>query len=555
MDFSTIAILFATASLFGILARSFKQPILIGYLFAGFTLALGGVLKDSEVINFLGKVGVTFLLFLVGLEVNIKEIPKVGKVVFYTGMGQIFFTFILTLIAGLGLGFPLIVSSYIAIATTFSSTIIIVKLLSEKKALKSLYGKISVGFLLVQDLVAIIILVFLSSLSGNVGVVDYLFLIIKASLIFGAIWFLSKKRLPNFFEKYIASSQELLFISSISWALGIAALVSYLGFTFEVGGFLAGISLSSLPEHLEIASKTRSLRDFFLTIFFLWLGSKMLIPGTYEVLFPAIVYSILVLVANPIVLMTVMGFLRFKKRTSFLASVTTAQISEFSLIIVSIGQSLGHLESKHVALTVYIASITMTVSTYLILGADRIYMKIKDKLGIFERKNPYEIAISDEKSLENHTIVVGCLRTGPRVTKFLKRYKYPYVIVDFDPEVYKRLVSQNEPVVFGDIADPEILDFLSLEKARLVVSTIDSLEDNLVLLEYIRRLSHKPKTIFTSSTVSTALKLYENKASFVVVTDILAGDYIRQLVNKYGSGDRLSKIGKKHFKRLSFKQV
>jgi len=554
MDFSQIAILLSTAAIFGILVKRLRQPILIGYLFAGFLLAVTGLLKDNTLVEGLGKVGVALLLFLVGLEMNVRELPTVGKAAFYTGIGQIVFTFGVGMLLGILLGFNLVTSSYLAIAVSFSSTIIIVKLLSEKNALGSLYGKISVGFLLVQDFVAIVILIFLSGFGrGGIEFADLSSLAIKALLLLATLWILSKKILPNLFEKYVANSSELLFIVSIAWALGLSALVTKIGFTLEIGGFLAGLALSNLPEHLEIASRTRPLRDFFLTIFFLGLGSNLVVGNLSEILLPAIIYSLLVLVGNPIIVMIVMGFLRFKRRTSFLASVTVAQISEFSLIVVAMGYSLGHISQSHVALTVTIAAITMTMSTYLILGADKLYLKIKDKLKVFERKNTQEISLLKDEALEDHIVLVGCYRTGYRLLSLFKKKNISFVIVDFNPEVYKKLTAENYPVIFGDIADPEILEAVSLDQAKLIISTIDGLTDNLVLLEYIRKLAKKPLSIFTASTRTNALKFYESGANYVIVPDVVAGDHIRHIIKTYGfSGDKLAKVGKNHFNRLIF---
>lgn len=554
MDFSQIAILLSTAAIFGILVKRLRQPILIGYLFAGFLLAVTGLLKDNTLVEGLGKVGVALLLFLVGLEMNVRELPTVGKAAFYTGIGQIVFTFGVGMLLGILLGFNLVTSSYLAIAVSFSSTIIIVKLLSEKNALGSLYGKISVGFLLVQDFVAIVILIFLSGFGrGGIEFADLSSLAIKALLLLATLWILSKKILPNLFEKYVANSSELLFIVSIAWALGLSALVTKIGFTLEIGGFLAGLALSNLPEHLEIASRTRPLRDFFLTIFFLGLGSNLVVGNLSEILLPAIIYSLLVLVGNPIIVMIVMGFLRFKRRTSFLASVTVAQISEFSLIVVAMGYSLGHISQSHVALTVTIAAITMTMSTYLILGADKLYLKIKDKLKVFERKNTQEISLLKDEVLEDHIVLIGCYRTGYRLLSLFKKKNISFVIVDFNPEVYKKLTAENYPVIFGDIADPEILEAVSLDQAKLIISTIDGLTDNLVLLEYIRKLAKKPLSIFTASTRTNALKFYESGANYVIVPDVVAGDHIRHIIKTYGfSGDKLAKVGKNHFNRLIF---
>ena len=268
MDFSQIVILLIAAAAFGIIAKFLKQPLIIGFLFAGFFLGLSGVISENQTLQSMGQVGITLLLFLLGLEMNLRELPTIGKVAIATGLGQIFFTTLVGLLISLLLGFPLLPAIYISVALTFSSTIIIVKLLSEKKDLNSLYGKIAVGFLLVQDFVAILILMFLAGVGkSDPTFFNYVFVLGKGVSLFILVWILSKKVLPLIFEKLVGGSSELTFIVSIAWALGFAAFVAGpIGFTREIGGLLAGISLSNLSEHLQVASKTRPLRDFFLTI-------------------------------------------------------------------------------------------------------------------------------------------------------------------------------------------------------------------------------------------------------------------------------------------------
>lgn len=555
MDFSQISLLLVVAAILGILVKRFKQPVLIGYLFAGFLLAAVGVFKDRELVDGLGKVGVALLLFLVGLEMNVRELPTIGKVALFTGIGQILFTFGIGFVVALLIGFSSVTAAYLAIAVSFSSTIIIVKLLSEKNTLNSLYGKISVGFLLVQDFVAILILVILAGFSsGGMGWFEFGLVFFKAALLLIVIWFLSKKILPRVFEKYVATSPELLFIASIAWALGVSSFVAGpLGFTLEMGGFLAGLSLSNLPEHLEIGSRTKPLRDFFLTLFFLSLGANLVIDNVVSVIFPAIVLSILVLVGNPLIVMSILGFLRFKRRTTFLASVAVAQISEFSLIVVAMGVSLGHLQKSSLALTVMVAAITMTLSTYLILGAEKIFPKIKKYLAIFERDNPRDLVYLKEEEFDNHIVLVGHLRTGVRLLPYFRKKKTPYLVVDFNPQVQKKLTANKHPVIFGDITDPDILKAAQIENAKLVISTIDTISDNLVILEHIKRLAKKPVSIFTSTTRDNAIKMYEAGADYVIVPEIVAGDHIRNLLRIYGvKSERLKKVGQNHFKRLIF---
>ena len=553
MGFTEIAVLFVAATIFGVIAKGLKQPLLVGYLLAGVILSYFGVLSDVGVYTSLGQIGVALLLFLVGLEMNIRELPEIGKVALFTGIGQILFTTSIGFLIALGLGFGVAPALYIGVGLAFSSTIIIVKLLSEKNALASLYGKISIGFLLVQDFVAVLILVFLGSLVGRSLVpFDYLIIAAKALALFATVWFLSKRILPRLFEKYLLSSQELTLVVTVAWALGVAAFVAGpLGFSFEIGGFLAGLALSNLPEHLQVASRTRPLRDFFLTIFFLLLGFDLVSGGLSFSLLHAAIFSIFVLVGNPIIVLAILGLLGYKRRTSFLAGLTVAQISEFSLIIVAMGLSLGHLEREVVSTIVVVAVVTMTLSTYMIMYAEKIYKRIGKFLKVFERAITVEQALASENEFSGHTVVVGYGKSGKTIAKYLIRKGHDVLVVDFNPKIFGLLTAQKIPVLFGDISDTDILSASNVAKAALVVSTANGLAENLSLLEYLRTKRSKAMVVMIAQTKSEAIKLYEFGASYVVLPSAVAGEHIRHVLKVYGvGGTRIEKIGKGHFNRL-----
>lgn len=557
MEFSQIAVLLVTAAVFGILAKALKQPSLIGYLLAGILAAAFGFVPETRTLESLGRVGVTFLLFFLGLEMNIGELGSVGKVATLTGIGQIVFTFIIGFFLSLLLGFGILPSVYIAIALAFSSTIIMVKLLSQKKDLSSLYGRISIGFLLIQNLVAVLILMFFAGFnSGDSSIGDYGLIVVKASVLFVSIWVLSKKVLPYLFERFKLMQVELLFIVCIAWALGFASFVAGpMGLSLEIGGLLAGIALSNLGKHLRIATRTRPLRDFFLAIFFLFLGTKLVVGGRVLSIIPqAIIFSLFVLVGNPLIVSAILGFLGYRKRTSLLAGLTTAQISEFSFILMAMGTSLGHTSEADVSLVVLVGVITMTASTYLILKADRVYGLFEKHLSIFERRSTKESALIKKSRLVDHVVIIGCDRTGESLIDYFREKDTPYLIVDFNPRVSTRLTAENFPVLFGDISDPDILEAANIRRARMVISTLSNLSDNLTLLKFIRSLRKRPVTIFTSSTRVDAIKLYEVQANYVIVPEVAVGDYIVHFLKAYGtSRRRLIKAGKLHFDRLIFK--
>jgi Kef-type K+ transport system membrane component KefB len=555
MDFAQFAILLVAASACAFVVKFFRQPLLVGYIISGVILGLSGTIHNPESLHILSSVGVTLLLFLLGLEMDVKEIPSIGKVALVTGLGEI----IITAIVGFGLtrilGIATIPALYIAVALTFSSTIIMVKLLSEKKDLQSLYGRIAVGYLLVQDVVAVLILMFLSGLKGGeVGAIGYAIISLKGVILLTLTILVSKYILPTLFEKYASQSAELLFITSIAWALGFAALAGspVFGFTLEIGGLLAGLALSNLPEHLQIASRARPLRDFFLVIFFVLLGLQLSLYGNFlQVLFPAIVLSLYVLIVNPLIVMGILGFMGYRKRTSFMAGLVVAQISEFSLIMMTLGLSLGQVNQSHVSLVVLVGVITMTVSTYMILGSEKIYRFVIPFMNVFERKHPKEKVYSKETVLTDHIVLIGCDRTGNALISYFKVKQLPFLVVDFNPKVYQRLIADNVHAIFGDVNDTEILEAAHIESASAVISTIGNFSDNKTLLSYIKALKTRPITICTSTGKHEAVRLYEGGASYVLVPEVIAGDYIKNLLKTHGiNKHKLQEAGKHHFNRL-----
>jgi Kef-type K+ transport system membrane component KefB len=553
MEFSQIALVIVVAAVFGIFSRILKQPLILGYLFAGLLLSQFGLMEDATSFHGLGQIGVALLLFLVGLEMDLSDLPSIGRVALFTGIGQIVFTSVIGFGLAALLGFGIVPALYIAVALTFSSTIIIVKLLGEKNDLDTLYGKIAVGFLLVQDLVVVLILMVLGGLGGgDLSALSFLAIGVKALVLIAAVWYLSRRVLPIIFSKIVSDSTELIFIVSIGWALGIAELVGGpLGFSPEIGGFLAGLALSQLPEHLQVASRAKPLRDFFLTIFFMMLGASLVIEGLLGLLVPAILFSLFVLVGNPIIVIFIMSALGYKSRTSFMASVTVAQISEFSLIMMAMGLAAGHVQESHVAMVVLVGVITMTVSTYMIMGADRLYLLFEKMLVKFERKNLQEAALTTKGEFSDHVVLVGADRTGEALITMFTNRKTPFVVVDFNPTVVKRLIDLQVPVIFGDINDQSVRDSANLPGSKMIVVTTSDMHDNLTLLEFMKGHSEEQAIVMKAESSNQAIKLYEAGATYVMIPEVIAGEHVRHLFRTYGLGQsRLHKIGQNHYKRL-----
>lgn len=546
--FLAVSLGIIAAAIFGFVARALAQPPIVGYLFAGLVLTLLGVFtaEQKPVLQTMAQLGVTLLLFLIGLEMNLRELASIGRVVILGGLGQIIFTSAAGFFIASLLGFGTVEALYIAVALTFSSTIVIVKLLSEKKDLDSLYGKIAVGFLLVQDIAAILTLVFLSGFQVQTfETLTFFWVLVKGVVLLFLVYFLSKFVLTKVFDRVATTSVELLFVASIAWMLGIASLVSIpqVGFTPEIGGLLAGVALANSSAHLQIASRVKPLRDFFITIFFLLLGTSMVVGLAPQVALPALVLSLFVIIGGPLIVLGLLGMLGHKKRTSFLAAITFAQVSEFSLILIVFGQKLGHVSELVVGLVTLVAVITMTTSTYLIMNAYKLYLLLAPHLGLFERKKIRESALAVNKQFANHVVLLGCDRLGKRVLPLLEKKEKDVVVVDFNPRVVSALVAENHQAYYGDATDLETLGSLGLAQSRLVVSTTGSLEDNLIVLEYLASLEKRPLSIFAAPTAVDALTLYEKGADYVIVPQVAAGDHLAHLLSVHG-------INRAHFKTL-----
>ena len=529
--FLQISILLLIVLGISFLTRILKQPLIIGYILSGIIIGpfLFDLLPHKETLEIFSQFGIAFLLFIVGISLNPKAIKEVGKISLITGIGQVIFTSLIGYFIGIFLGFSSVTSIYIAIALTFSSTIIIMKLLSDKDALDKLFGKISIGFLLVQDLIAIIILIVVSSLSNGGNAADIIFsTLIKGAVIFAFLFPLSYFVLPKL-SSFFAKSQELLFVFSISWGLGLSALFLYTGFSIEVGALIAGIMLSMSPYSYEVSSKLKSLRDFFIISFFILLGSQMVFSDISSLWIPAIIFSLFILIGNPLIVMILMGIFGYSKNTGFMAGLTVAQISEFSLILIALGVKSGHLTNEILSFVTIIGLITIAGSTYMIMYSDKIYPFLSRYLSIFEKK---KIKEETAKNIDYEYVLFGENRIGFSIMKSFMHLRKKYLVVDFNPERVKRLNSKGIKCIYGDVSNADFINDLRLEKAKIIVSTIPEIENNLLLLEKIKEKNKKTIIIVTARQISETYDLYGAGANYVILPHFLGGEYTAKLIER-----------------------
>ncbi|MBR9702391.1 sodium:proton exchanger [Candidatus Pacearchaeota archaeon] len=553
--FIQLAMILFMAFIVSYIARAFNQPIIIGYIVAGIAVAFmiesGSVQIDAskEIIGIFSQFGIAFLLFIVGLHLNPKVIKEIGMSSLFIGLGQIILTFAAGFLVSLKLlGLDPIASAYVGIAIAFSSTIITMKLLSDKRQLDSLFGKISIGILIIQDLVAVAVLMVISSMSTGGSLTSFA----TKSLVGGGsmivLLFLFGFFILPRLTRNIARSQELLFLFSICWCFVIAAAFSYLGFSIEIGALLAGVVLSISPYSVEISSRIRPLRDFFLIIFFIILGLNIQVSDISSIVTNALILSVVVLIFKPLVLMGLMALFGYTKRTNFQVGTTLAQISEFSLIVLVLGVSMGHITAEVLSTLAMTLVLTIILSTYLIMYSDEFYRKLSRPISFFERTN-----IKKERKIrkECDAILFGYNRIGFGILKSLKKIKKKYLVVDFNPDTISDLSKFKIPCLYGDVYDPEILRDLPLEKIQLAISTIPEFDTNYLLIESIRLVNPKAVIIVRAHQIQEALDLYKKGASYVLTPHFLGGEYIARMIKDIRTDEKEYKDERtKHIKAL-----
>lgn len=554
--FLELSLVFVIIVLVSAFMKLLKQPLIVGYIISGvlvsphvFNIVSG---QESAISTFAG-VGVAFLLFLVGLHLNPKKMKEVGWVSLITGMGQVIFTCLGGFLLAMYFGFELVESLYIAIALTFSSTIIIMKLLSDNGDTDTLYGKISIGFLIVQDFVAMILLmVVAASVSDQpIGV-----LIVESvgilTLVILALLLVSRYALPYVMDR-VADNQEFLLFFSAAWCLFLAAVFYLLGFSFEIGALLAGITLSVSTYRHQISSRMRVLRDFLLVLFFVGLGANMLFDNFFDRLIPVLIFSAFVLIGNPLIVMTLMGLLGYRKRTGFMAGLTVAQISEFSLILVALGVNNNQIGDEILSFVTLIGIITIAGSSYFISYNKQLYAFLEPYLSIFEKRSVREKEPKQPK--EYDILLFGYHRVGEDLVALMEKAGKEVLIIDYNPKTVKKLKEQNKNVIYGDGGDLELLMELDFTKPKVLVSTIPNQDTNSLIVKTAKKKNPGLLVMCMSFKAREALELYEHGADYVIVPHFVSGKYAAKLLtDKKLRKDKFKNIREEHLLELKDKE-
>lgn len=539
--FLQFAVVLTLASSLGYILHRFRLPLVVAYLLAGVSLSfltviIGNFFEIPDIhhlgiFEFLPEIGIAFVLFLIGMELDLREIKTLGLPIIVGALGQI----ILSTIAGYAiagfLGFPHAESILMGLGLAFSSTVVVIKLLLEKRDLASLYGKLSIGMLLVEDLVAIAVLMFISVSSSAFGLgfqnsLPVITLLLKALGLFVLTFVLSKYVLERIFAR-VAKNVELLFLTAVTWCFLFTTVAIIAGFSVVIGAFLAGVALASSPYHLQIQGKIKPLRDFFVTLFFVYLGAQSK-PSDFVTYFPIIiVFTLYALFIKPIIFLLILGIFGFRKHTLFQTALNLSQISEFSLVVMLVGVQLNIVNSSALSVMSAVAVLSIVFSSIMITYSKQMFKIAKPFLGFFEHKSRIHILeVSNEKEFEDHVILIGAHRVGGPIVKFLKREKIPFLVMDFNPHVIEELNAAGINVVYGDVGDPDILDSLSLNQARLIISTATDLTDNEMLLDECKRRRVRAKVVVRALDPDHAEILKAQGADYVILPEKVSGDFL-----------------------------
>jgi CPA2 family monovalent cation:H+ antiporter-2 len=531
-----IGFIIIIATILGYIARILKQPTIVAYFITGIIIGpFGlGLLATNEDLISLSELGIAFLLFIAGLDLNLGKLKSIGMPVLAVSTLQMVLTFMVAGFIMFFLGYSPMQAFYFGIVVAFSSTLVVVKYLSDRKRTASIFGRWTIGILLLQDIFAVLILSFLpniSSLSSSV-----LMNIAFSGAILVAMTLLMNRIIIPAVLKYSAKTKELFFLTSLSTAFLFISLAHILGFSIAIGGFLAGIALATYPYNIGIGADTRPLRDFFLVIFFTTLGMQVnpsvILPnlGLFFLLF------LLVLIIKPLTIIGSMKMFGYKKGVPILVGLYLAQASEFSFIIVQQGLELGQISSEIAAVITVFTLFTMVISPYIFNLAGYLAGKIarsKEETGFME--------------LNNHIVILGCHKAGKYV---IENVGHPLVCVDHDPDIIENIKKNKHNCVYGEADSEDVLEAVNVSKAKLVISAIPDLETNIFVVKTVKRMNPKVHVIARAMTLPEALQLYKAGADYVVVPMRLTGEKMLKKARMLVDGKSIKEIKDKEIERL-----
>ena len=529
--FVEIGLVIIIAAFAAFLFRILRQPQILAYVVVGILITpVFGLVTDTSIVESMSIVGIAFLLFIVGLEMDIKSLRSVSLVSTLGGLIQVVLIFIFGYLIALALGFLSLEAAYVGLMLAFSSTMVVMKLLSDKRELHTLHGRIVVGILLVQDIIAIFALSLLASINDfSLSLLGTAFA--KFVGLFALAYVTSKYIFPRVFN-FAARNQELLLISSLAVCFIFSLAFHFLGFSVAIGAFVAGLALGNLEYNFEIIGKVKSLKDFFSLLFFVSLGMGISVAVIKQMWLEIIILMATVMMLKPLVIMMVCTLFKYTKRPSFMTANALAQIGEFSLILASAGLLLGHISQELFSLTVIITLASITLTSYYIQHNGWLYKVLDKPLSFFNYFSTEKLEYLPSTAKPQY-ILCGHNRIGYSILKGLHKVKKKVLVVDYNPEIISKMVREEYHCIYGEVTDDEIIGRMNLSHIKLLISTISSFKDNLHLIHRTRSVNGRAKIFVTASDVDESLKLYDAGANYVILPHFLGGEHAAHLIDKH----------------------
>ncbi|MDQ3064649.1 MAG: cation:proton antiporter [bacterium] len=542
--FTELSLVILVTAGVSIIMKLIRQPLILGYILSGLLVGPSflGLIHSTEMFEAFSALGIALLLFIIGLGMNVSELRKLGKPIFISAATTLMTVGTLGYAIGSLAGFTRTESIIIAFSLFFSSTIIIVKILSDKKEANRLHGQIAIGVILLEDIVATLALLFVvAGENGGLSASEVLFLFVKG-LVLLLLLFIANTRILGRLTKIMASSQELLFLFALAWGFGIATLFDISGFSIEVGALFAGVALASLPYSQEIAARLKPLRDFFVVLFFITLGQGLAVDNLASGAIVAIILSLVVMVLKPFAIISSLGLLGYPKRVAFKAGINLSQISEFSIILVLLAYNSGMVSEQLSAIITLIAIITITTSTYLMHYDNQLFkMFDRIKIKVFEKESVHR---ERRNRVQYPLILFGYHKGGHEFVSTFKQMGKRYVVIDYDPTIIDTLERQNIPNIYGDATDLELLEEIGIYQVKLVVSTFTEFEVTKQLVANVERANPNAVIVCHADNQSEALELYELGATYVMIPHYIGSEKVSAFIRAKG----LNKQEFEHFR-------
>ncbi|HKH02354.1 MAG TPA: cation:proton antiporter [Bradyrhizobium sp.] len=530
----TLCILFAWV--LGLLAHFSRQPLILAYLIAGFFIGPFGMawVKSQESISIISELGLIFMLFMIGLEIDLKKIVRAGPVILFAAGGQLVGGCVLGILFFVAIGLSMYGGGfdalYLCVACALSSTVIIVKVLYEKRELDTVPGRITLGVLVLQDVFAILFLAVQPSL-GNLQVSVILLSIGRVGVLVATALVLSRYLLPRLFH-HIARRPELILLGALAWCFLIGEIAETLHLSREMGSLVAGVALSTFPYALDVTAKVTTLRDFFITLFFVALGMTIPIPNT-SVIGLALIIAGFTVVSRMVTTFAPLYLMRQGLRASLLPAINLAQVSEFSLVVIQTGVAVGHIQTETASAVSFAFVLLAVLSTFLIMRSDqitRLSIGPLKRIGLrdLDHVHPAEAPHEDSQGEARRIVILGFFRAASALLSEIER-RNPLMldqisVVDFNPNVFRTLAKRGLHVIYGDISNVDTLVHAGVGKSELIILSVpDSLlkgASNEKLVRHVRTLNPTAKIISTAELLSDVDDLYAAGADYVTVTRI-----------------------------------